>query len=65
MGGGSAQINALHKVSPSDGIRAALANANSIEEEKGADNNRLLRLCSSRSGGRLFSRRMRRRGGGA
>jgi beta-glucosidase len=44
MGGGSAQINALHKVSPADGIRAALANANSIEEEKGADNNRLVRL---------------------
>ncbi|MDH6265435.1 beta-glucosidase [Rhizobium sp. SG_E_25_P2] len=44
MGGGSAQINALHKVSPAEGIRAALANANSIEEEKGADNNRLVRL---------------------
>jgi beta-glucosidase len=44
MGGGSAQINALHRVSPAEGIRTALANANSIEQEKGADNNRLIRL---------------------
>ncbi|MBT9370514.1 glycoside hydrolase family 3 C-terminal domain-containing protein [Rhizobium sp. CSW-27] len=44
MGGGSAQINAHYRVSPLEGIRAALSNANSIRHAAGCSNNRLTRV---------------------
>ena len=44
MGGGSAQINAHYKVSPLEGIRAALAGGNSITHAAGCANNRLVRM---------------------
>ncbi|SIQ71377.1 beta-glucosidase [Rhizobium sp. RU35A] len=46
MGGGSAQINAHYRVSPLEGIRAALSNANSIRHAAGCRNNRLTRVFS-------------------
>lgn len=46
MGGGSAQINAHYKVSPLEGIRKALAGANSVFHATGVQNNRLTRLFS-------------------
>ncbi|PDT26759.1 glycosyl hydrolase [Rhizobium sp. L9] len=42
MGGGSAQINAHYTVSPLEGIRAALSNANSISHAVGCRHNRLI-----------------------
>ncbi|RUM07864.1 glycoside hydrolase family 3 C-terminal domain-containing protein [Rhizobium chutanense] len=42
MGGGSAQIAAHYTVSPLEGIRAALANANSISHAVGCRHNRLI-----------------------
>ncbi|MBB4238437.1 beta-glucosidase [Rhizobium esperanzae] len=42
MGGGSAQIAAHYTVSPLEGIRAALANANSISHAVGCSHNRLI-----------------------
>lgn len=42
MGGGSAQIAAHYSVSPLDGIRAALSNANSISHAVGCRHNRLI-----------------------
>ncbi|ACI58028.1 glycoside hydrolase family 3 domain protein (plasmid) [Rhizobium leguminosarum bv. trifolii WSM2304] len=42
MGGGSAQIAAHYTVSPLEGIRAALANANSISHAAGCRHNRLI-----------------------
>lgn len=44
MGGGSAQINAHYSVSPLEGIKKALAGANTIFHAKGVANNRLVRL---------------------
>jgi len=44
MGGGSAQINAVYRVSPLEGIRTALSNANSIVHVKGCANHRLVEL---------------------
>ncbi|WP_377297216.1 glycoside hydrolase family 3 C-terminal domain-containing protein [Rhizobium sp. SGZ-381] len=41
MGGGSAQINAHYIVTPLEGIRNALSNANSIRHAVGCRNNRL------------------------
>jgi beta-glucosidase len=46
MGGGSAQINAHYKVSPLQGIRAALAGANSVSHARGVQINRLTKLFS-------------------
>jgi len=48
MGGGSAQINAHYKVSPLEGIRAALAGGNSITHSAGCTNNRLVRMYNGR-----------------
>lgn len=42
MGGGSAQINTHYTVSPLEGIRAALSNANSISHAVGCRHNRLI-----------------------
>ncbi|MBX5041402.1 beta-glucosidase [Rhizobium lentis] len=42
MGGGSAQIAAHYTVSPLEGIRAALSNANSISHAVGCRHNRLI-----------------------
>ncbi|MFS8055619.1 glycoside hydrolase family 3 C-terminal domain-containing protein [Rhizobium sp. BR 317] len=42
MGGGSAQIAAHYMVSPLEGIRAALSNANSISHSVGCRHNRLI-----------------------
>ena len=42
MGGGSAQIAAHYKVSPLQGIRNALSNANSVSHAVGCSNNRLI-----------------------
>ncbi|AGS26069.1 glycoside hydrolase family 3 C-terminal domain-containing protein [Rhizobium etli] len=42
MGGGSAQIAAHYTVSPLEGIRAALSNANSISHAAGCRHNRLI-----------------------
>jgi len=46
MGGGSAQIAAHYKISPLEGIRAALSNANSIRYAVGCRNNRLINVFS-------------------
>jgi len=46
MGGGSAQINAHYIVSPLEGIRSALGNANSIRHAVGCRNNRLTSVFS-------------------
>jgi beta-glucosidase len=46
MGGGSAQIAAHYKISPLEGIRAALSNANSIRYAAGCRNNRLINVFS-------------------
>lgn len=46
MGGGSARISAHYTVSPLEGIRAALSNANSIRHAVGSANNRLVDLFS-------------------
>jgi beta-glucosidase len=43
MGGGSAQINAHYRVSPLDGIRAALAGSNRVVHVTGCGNDRLIR----------------------
>ncbi|MEZ2218303.1 glycoside hydrolase family 3 C-terminal domain-containing protein [Rhizobium sp. RCC_161_2] len=47
MGGGSARIAAHYTVSPLEGIRAALSNANSIRHAVGSANNRLVDLFSA------------------
>ncbi|PYE31488.1 MULTISPECIES: glycoside hydrolase family 3 C-terminal domain-containing protein [unclassified Rhizobium] len=44
MGGGSAQIAAHYTVSPLQGIRAALSNANSVHHAAGCSNNRLVEV---------------------
>lgn len=46
MGGGSAQIAAHYRVSPLEGIRQALSNANSIHHAPGCRNNRLINVFS-------------------
>ncbi|AYG68793.1 MULTISPECIES: glycoside hydrolase family 3 C-terminal domain-containing protein [unclassified Rhizobium] len=46
MGGGSAQIAAHYKVSPLEGIREALSNANSIHYAAACRNNRLINVFS-------------------
>ncbi|MBB6486752.1 glycoside hydrolase family 3 C-terminal domain-containing protein [Rhizobium lusitanum] len=46
MGGGSAQIAAHYRISPLEGIREALLNANSIRHAVGCRNNRLINLFS-------------------
>ena len=46
MGGGSAQIAAHYRVSPLEGIRQALSNANSIHHATGCRNNRLINVFS-------------------
>ncbi|ENN85644.1 putative beta-glucosidase protein [Rhizobium freirei PRF 81] len=46
MGGGSAQIAAHYRISPLDGIREALSNANSIQYAAGCRNNRLVNVFS-------------------
>lgn len=46
MGGGSAQIAAHYKISPLEGIREALSNANSIHYAAGCRNNRLVDVFS-------------------
>ncbi|NTF45796.1 glycosyl hydrolase [Rhizobium sp. AC27/96] len=46
MGGGSAQIAAHYRISPLDGIREALSNANSIQYAAGCRNNRLINVFS-------------------
>ena len=46
MGGGSAQIAAHYRISPLEGIRAALSNANSIRYAAGCRNNRLINVFS-------------------
>ncbi|MBP0575194.1 hypothetical protein J8J27_31225, partial [Mycobacterium tuberculosis] len=43
MGGGSAQINAHYRVSPLEGIQAALAGSNRIVHVRGCGNDRLIR----------------------
>ncbi|UHS63158.1 glycoside hydrolase family 3 C-terminal domain-containing protein [Agrobacterium vaccinii] len=47
MGGGSAQIAAHYTVSPLQGIRAALSNANSVHHAAGCSNNRLIEVFAS------------------
>ena len=42
MGGGSSQINAHYRVSPLDGIRAALSGSNRIVQVRGCGNDRLV-----------------------
>ena len=44
MGGGSAQIAAHYTISPLEGIRAALANANSVSHAVGCRHNRLVEV---------------------
>jgi len=44
MGGGSAQIAAHYRISPLEGIRQALSNANSIHHAAGCRNNRLINV---------------------
>ncbi|NTE87993.1 glycoside hydrolase family 3 C-terminal domain-containing protein [Agrobacterium rubi] len=44
MGGGSAQIAAHYTVSPLQGIKAALSNANSVHNAAGCSNNRLINV---------------------
>ncbi|GAK72041.1 putative beta-glucosidase [Agrobacterium rubi TR3 = NBRC 13261] len=44
MGGGSAQIAAHYTVSPLQGIKAALSNANSVHHAAGCNNNRLINV---------------------
>ncbi len=46
MGGGSAQIAAHYRISPLEGIRQALSNANSIHHASGCRNNRLINVFS-------------------
>ncbi len=46
MGGGSAQIAAHYRISPLEGIRQALSNANSIHYATGCRNNRLINVFS-------------------
>ncbi|KAA6488901.1 beta-glucosidase [Agrobacterium rhizogenes] len=46
MGGGSARIAAHYTVSPLEGIRAALSNANSLRHAVGCNNNRLIDVFS-------------------
>ncbi|MDK4704532.1 glycoside hydrolase family 3 protein [Rhizobium sp. CNPSo 4062] len=46
MGGGSAQIAAHYRVSPLEGIRQVLSNANSIHHAAGCRNNRLISVFS-------------------
>ncbi|MGY5777263.1 glycoside hydrolase family 3 C-terminal domain-containing protein [Rhizobium sp. LEGMi135b] len=46
MGGGSAQIAAHYRISPLEGIRQALSNANSIHHAAGCRNNRLINVFS-------------------
>ncbi|XUY28876.1 glycoside hydrolase family 3 C-terminal domain-containing protein [Agrobacterium sp. rho-8.1] len=46
MGGGSAQIAAHYTVSPLQGIKAALSNANSVHHAVGCSNNRLINVFS-------------------
>lgn len=47
MGGGSAQIAAHYTVSPLQGIKAALSNANSVHHAAGCSNNRLIEVFAS------------------
>ncbi|WP_413228983.1 glycoside hydrolase family 3 C-terminal domain-containing protein [Agrobacterium larrymoorei] len=47
MGGGSAQIAAHYTVSPLEGIRTALSNANSVRHAVGCSNNRLIDVFAS------------------
>jgi beta-glucosidase len=44
MGGGSAQINAHYKISPLEGIRAAVSNADAVSHARGVQINRLTKL---------------------
>ncbi|MBB3945178.1 beta-glucosidase [Rhizobium skierniewicense] len=46
MGGGSAQIAAHYTISPLQGIKAALSNANSVHHAIGCSNNRLINVFS-------------------
>ncbi|MBY5694584.1 beta-glucosidase [Rhizobium leguminosarum] len=48
MGGGSAQIAAHYTVSPLEGIRAALSNANSVSHAVGCRHNRLIEAFKGR-----------------
>lgn len=57
MGGGSAQIAAHYKVSPLEGIRQALSNANSIHYAAGCRNNRLIDVFSGEMRVEYFSGR--------
>ena len=44
MGGGSAQLNPHYRISPWDGLRAALPDSVGMDYEMGAENRRLVRL---------------------
>ena len=44
MGGGSAQLNPHYRISPWDGLRAALPESVAMDYEMGAENRRLVRL---------------------
>jgi beta-glucosidase len=46
MGGGSAQINAHYKISPLEGIRAALADTRTVSHARGVQINRLTKIFS-------------------
>ncbi|MGR9277950.1 glycoside hydrolase family 3 C-terminal domain-containing protein (plasmid) [Rhizobium leguminosarum] len=48
MGGGSAQIAAHYVVSPLEGIRAALSNANSVSHAVGCRHNRLIEVAKGK-----------------
>ncbi|NEI68757.1 beta-glucosidase [Rhizobium lusitanum] len=57
MGGGSAQIAAHYRISPLEGIRQALSNANSIHHAVGCRNNRLVNVFSGEIRVEYFSGR--------
>ncbi len=48
MGGGSAQINSHYKVTPLEGLKAALSGSNAIFHAPGAGNRRLVRMCEGK-----------------
>ncbi|NKL58474.1 beta-glucosidase [Rhizobium leguminosarum] len=48
MGGGSAQIAAHYTVSPLEGVRAALSNANSVSHAVGCRHNRLIEVAKGK-----------------
>jgi beta-glucosidase len=57
MGGGSAQIAAHYTVSPLEGVRAALSNANSISHAVGCRHNRLIDVFKGKMTVEYFSGR--------